>query len=167
MLDTINDNTSFLSKDLHISIDENVSIGDIKLIPQEIKEPTDLLTHELQKENLNKNIKGNKYTQLLRKSNFDRNSVNININITSNEQSKYYQKVNKILNENLYSDKILPRGRKPGGLDVSSVVGEKDYKDFLMKQDNANLNLSSENGLDSSFINVKTISESVMNLKEM
>ena len=165
LIDTINNNTSFLSKDSQISIDENVSIGDIKLIPQEIREPTNLFAHELQKENLNKNIKGNKYTQLLRKSNFDRNSVNININITSNEQSKYYQKVNRILNNNLYSDQVAPRGRKPGGLDVSSVVGEKDYQEFLMKQDNANVNLGSEKDLENSFI-VNTISESVMNLKE-
>ena len=43
---------------------------------------------------------------------------------------------------NLYSDTVLSRGRKPGELDVSSVVGEKNYKDFLIKQDNDNLNLS-------------------------
>ncbi len=122
----------------NLVIDENVSIVDIKLIPPEIKEPTNLFSQELQKKNLNKSIKGNKYTQLLRKSNFDRNSVNININIISNEQSKYYQKANKILIGNLYSETVLSRGRKPGELDVSSVVGEKNYKDFLIKQDNDN-----------------------------
>jgi len=51
---------------LHISIDQSVSIGDIDLIPQEIKEPVHLLNNELQKENLTKNIHGNKYTQLLK-----------------------------------------------------------------------------------------------------
>ena len=165
--DTIGENTSFLSKDLHLSIDENVSVGDINLIPNEIKEPVDLLSHELQKENLNKNIAGNKYIQLLRKSNFDRNQVNININITSKEQSKYYKKVNRILNNNLYSDKIESRGRKPGGLDVSNIQREKDYTNILMREE-INLNLSGEEEINNnSFINSNIVSESVMNLKEL
>ena len=164
-MDTINNNTSFLSKDLNLSIDQNVSIGDIELIPKEIKEPVDLLSHELQKENLNKNIIGNKYTQLLRKSNFDRNYVNININITSKDQAKYYQKVNRILNNNLYADKIESRGRKPGGLDVSHIQGEKDYGTVLMKQE-INLNLSEENDLSNSIINANNVSESVFNFRD-
>ena len=100
MLDNINDDTNFLNEDLKISIDENISKEDIKLIPQEIKEQINLISKEKKKKNLNKNIKGDKDIQLLRKSNFDRNSVKITINITSNEQSKYYQKVNKIFNGN-------------------------------------------------------------------
>ena len=165
---TINDNTSFLSKDLHISIDQSVSIGDIDLIPQEIKEPVNLLAHELQKDNLNKNIEGNKFIQLLRKSNFDRNTVNTNINLTSKEQSKYFRKVNKILNKNLYSDKVESRGRKPGGLDVSHIEREKDYENILMGQENMNLNLSADNDLNNSFINNQnTVSESILNLREM
>ena len=168
---TLNDNTSFLSKDLHISIDQSVSIGDIDLIPQEIKEPVDLLANELQKENLVKNIEGNKYIQLLRKSNFDRNSVNVNINLTSEEQSKYFRKVNKILNKNLYSDKIEARGRKPGGLDVSHIEREKDYGTVLMRQENANLNVSNNenNEEDDSFAanNENNISESAFNIREM
>ena len=75
----------------------------------------------------------NKFTQLLRRSTFDRNSVNTNINLTSNEQSKYFKKVNRILNHNLYSDKIEPRGRRPGGLDISHVESEKDYRNILTK----------------------------------
>jgi len=51
----------------------------------------------------------------------------------------------------LDSDTVLPRKRKPGGLDDSSVVGEKDDKIFLMKQE-----------LDNSFINVNIISESYL-----
>ena len=170
VFNTLNDNTSFLSKDSHISIDKSVSIGDIDLIPNEIKEPVDLLKNELQKENLTKNIQGSKYTQLLRKSNFDRNSVNININLTSNEQSKYFRKVNRILNKNLYSDKIESRGRKPGGLDVSHVEREKDYRAILMGQENANLNIGDENNdLEDSFEknNDYNISESVFNFREM
>ena len=164
IMNTINSNTSFLSKASHLSIDQNVSIGDIALIPQEIKEPADLFTHELQKENLEKNIKGNKYTRLLRKSTFDRNFVNINLNITSQGQSKFYRDVNRTLNNNLYSDKIVPRGRKPGGLDVSHIEREKDYGEILMKAE-ANLNNLSEsnNDINISINNANNISESVEN----
>ena len=164
-MSTINDHPSFLSKDLHISIDQSVSLGDIELIPQEINDPINLLSQELQKENLHKNIQGNRYTQLLRKANFDRNSVNTNINLTSKEQSNYFRKVNKILNSNLYSDKVEARGRQPGGLDVSHVEREKDYGNVLMRQDNVNLDLSADNNeIDNSFLNnVNNVSESVVN----
>ena len=145
---TLNDSNSFLSKDLHISIDQSVSLGDINLIPQEIKEPINLFSHELQKRNLSKNLELNKFTQLLRRSTFDRNSVNTNINLTSNEQSKYFKKVNRILNHNLYSDKIEPRGRRPGGLDISHVESEKDYCNILTKGNAGDLDLSSENDLN-------------------
>ena len=164
-MSTINDHPSFLSKDLHISIDQSVSLGDIELIPQEINDPVNLLSQELQKENLKKNIQGNRYIQLLRKANFDRNSVNTNINLTSKEQSNYFRKVNKILNSNLYSDKVEARGRQPGGLDVSHVEREKDYGNVLMRQDNVNLDLSADNNeIDNSFLNnVNNVSESVVN----
>ena len=164
-MSTINDHPSFLSKDLHISIDQSVSLGDIELIPQEINDPINLLSQELQKENLHKNIQGNRYTQLLRKANFDRNSVNTNINLTSKEQSNYFRKVNKILNSNLYSDKVEARGRQPGGLDVSHVEREKDYGNVLIRQDNVNLDLSADNNeIDNSFLNnVNNVSESVVN----
>ena len=147
---TLNNSNSFLSKDVQISIDENVSLGDINLIPQEIKEPVNLFSHELQKRNLNKNLEGNKFTQLLRKSIFDRNSVNTNINLTSNEQAKYFKRVNKLLNKNLYSDKIEPRGRNPGGLDVSHVETGKDYCAILNTENAGDLNLSSDNDLNNS-----------------
>ena len=162
-MNTINSNTSFLSKASHISIDQNVSVGDIDLIPQEIKEPVDLFTHELQKGNLDKNIKGNKYTQLLRKSTFDRNFVNINLNITSQGQSKFYRNVNRVLNNNLYSDKIVPRGRKAGGLDVSHIEREKNYGEILTKAE-PNLILSESNDINISINNPNNISESVENI---
>jgi hypothetical protein len=71
------------------------------------------------------------------------------------------------LNNNLYSDKVEPRGRKPGGLDVSHIEEKKDYGTVLMKADNANINSSEENGLDSSFMNTNNISESALNFRDM
>ena len=41
---------------------------------------------------------------MIRNSVFDRNSVNTNINLTSKEQTKYFKKMNKKLNKNLYVD---------------------------------------------------------------
>ena len=162
IINNVNTNSSFLSNASHISLKE-VSIGDIDIIPQEIKEPVDFFTHELQKGNLDKNIKGNKFTRSLRQSTFNMDSININLNITSQEQSKFYKKVNKILNDNLYSDKIIPRGRKAGGLDVSHIEREKNYGDILMKAE-VKLNLSESNDINISAINANNISESVENV---
>ena len=126
---------SLLSKDSHISIDQNVSINDINLIPQELKENTNFLIQSMTSENLSKNLKGNKYIQLIRRSIFDRASVNTNLDLTSKEQSKYFRKMNNVLNKNLYSDNIEPRGRKPGGLDKSHIASEKDYEVYLRDQE--------------------------------
>ena len=124
-------NNSLISKDSHLSIDQNVSMNDINLIPAELKENVNFFGHTMKAENLNKNLEQNKYTQLIRRSIFDRTSVNTNIDLTSKEQSKYFRKMNNALNKNLYPDNIEPRGRKPGGLDVSHIASEKDYGDYL------------------------------------
>ena len=130
----LNDN-SLLSQDSHISIDQNISMNDINLIPNEIKEQINFFGHTMSQSNFGKNLELNKYTQLIRKSIFDRASVNTNIDLTSKEQSKYFRKMNNVLNKNLYSDNIEPRGRKPGGLDVSHIASEKNYEDFLKAEE--------------------------------
>ena len=129
--ENIGNNNSLLSKDSHLSIDQNVSMNDINLIPAELKENVNFFGHTMNAENLNKNLEQNKYTQLIRRSIFDRASVNTNIDLTSKQQSKYFRKMNNALNKNLYSDNIEPRGRKPGGLDVSHIASEKNYGDYL------------------------------------
>ena len=50
----INEPVELISSEQTLIPTNNVSIGDIKLIPQEIKEPVSLFSHELQKENLNR-----------------------------------------------------------------------------------------------------------------
>ena len=138
-------NVSFLSKDSYISIDQNVSMNDIKLIPKEIKENINFYSESMSAQNLPKNLEGNKYIQLIRRSIFDRSSVNTNIDLTSKEQSRYYKKMNKILNRNLYSDKNQPRGRKPGDLNVSYLASEKNYENYLIGEEILEENMNDEN----------------------
>ena len=146
--ENIGDN-SFLSKDSHISIDQNVSMNDINLIPQELKEKVNIFGHTMNQENLNKNLEENKYTQLIRRSIFDRKSVNTNIDLTSKEQSKYFKRMNNILNKNLYSNNIEPRGRKPGELDVSHIASEKNYEDYLKEEEELEENIfESQNNMN-------------------
>ena len=130
----LNEN-SLLSQDSRISIDQNVSMNDINLIPKEIKEQINFFGHTMSQSNFGKNLELNKYTQLIRRSIFDRASVNTNIDLTSKEQSKYFRKMNNVLNKNLYSDNIEPRGRKPGDLDVSHIASEKNYEEYLKAEE--------------------------------
>jgi len=128
-------NISFLSRDSNLSMDKNISLDDINILPNEIKEMNIFVSTATTKETIKKNLESNKLTQLLRSSVFDRNAVNTNINLTSNEQTNYYESVNKQLNNNLYVDLREPRKRKADALDVSCVKEEKDYDEFLEKQD--------------------------------
>ena len=138
-----NANISFLSRDSHISIDQNVSMKDINLIPKEIKEETNLFAHTMNAQNLSKNLKGNKFIELIRSSIFDRKAVNTNIDLTSKEQSRYFRTMNKKLNKNLYVDKNEPRGRKPGDLDVSHIASEKNYEGYLRGEEEMEQNFKS------------------------
>ena len=142
------DNNSILSKDSHISIDQNISMNDINLIPQEIVDNSKLISNCVSAENFRKNLQENKYTQLIRRSIFDRAAVNTNINLTSKEQSKYYKKMNRNLNNNLFTDKNEPRGRKPTNLDVSHIASQQDYDDYLKGEEDFDLNIFLMNSLD-------------------
>ena len=124
------------------------------------------------KENIKKNLESNKLTQLMRSLVFDTNSINININLTSNEQTKYYETVNDDLNRNLYVDLCEPRRRKNVDLDVSCVKADRDYGQYLEHQDekieifnkndndeknNDNFQIEEKVNLENEKINLKTI----------
>ena len=129
------DEISFLSSDSNISLDKNnISLDDIELLPKDLKEMTIFVNNTTTKESIKKNLKLNKLTQLLRNSNFDKNSVNTNINLTYNEQSNYYKKINKNLNKNLFVDLTNPRNRKNTKLNISTIRSDKDYDEFLENQ---------------------------------
>ena len=127
-------NISFLSRDSNLTMDKNISLDDINILPNEIKEMNIFVSTATTKETIKKNLESNKLTQLLRSSVFDRNAVNTNINLTSNEQTNYYESVNKNLNNNLYVDLREPRKRKVNSLDVSCTKEERNYDEFLENQ---------------------------------
>ncbi len=133
--DKYQNNISFLSRDSDLTIDKNVSLDDIKLLPNEMKEMNIFVSTATTKETIKKNLNSNKLTQLMRSSVFDRNAVNTNINLTSKEQTDYYKLVNKNLNKNLYADLCQPRGRKNVDLDVSYVRENKNFGDILENKD--------------------------------
>ena len=125
-------NVSFLSSDSNLSLDKNnISMDDINLLPKDLKEMTIFVNSTTTKESIKKNMRLNKITKILRNSNFDKNTVNTNINLTSNEQSNYYKKVNRKLNKNLCIDLTNPRNRKNNKLDVSTIRDKRDYDKFL------------------------------------
>ena len=156
-----NNNNSILSKDSHISIDQNVSINDINLIPQEIVDNSRFISNYITAENFKKNLKENKYTQLIRQSIFDRTAVNTNIDLTSKQQSKYYKKMNKNLNDNLYADKNEPRGRKPTNLDVSHIASEQNYDDYLKGEENLEQDIFILDSLDDEINEVKEVEKEI------
>lgn len=165
-------NISFLSRDSNLTIDKNISLDDINILPNEIKEMNIFVSTATTKETIKKNLESNKLTQLLRSSVFDRNAVNTNINLTSNEQTNYYESVNQNLNKNLYVDLREPRKRKADALDVSCVKEERDYNKYLEHQEenievfkqkeneenkSDNFQLDEIKNLQSERVNLKTI----------
>ena len=136
--DKYQNNISFLSRDSNLTIDNNVSLDDINLLPHEMKEINIFVSTATTKETIKKNLESNKLTQLMRSSVFDRNAVNTNINLTSKEQTDYFKLVNRNLNKNLYTDLCQPRGRKHIDLNVSCVREKRDYGSIL---DNHNENI--------------------------
>ena len=128
-------NISFLSRDSNLSMDKDISLDDIKFLPNEIKEMKIFVSTATTKETIKKNLETNKITSLMRSSVFDRNAVNTNINLTSNEQTNNYKNVNQSLNDNLFVDLREPRRRKNIDLDVSHVREERDYDKILEHKD--------------------------------
>ena len=128
-------NISFLSRDSNLSMDKDISLDDIKFLPNEIREMKIFVSTATTKETIKKNLETNKITSLMRSSVFDRNAVNTNINLTSNEQTNYYKNTNQSLNDNLYVDLREPRRRKNIDLDVSHVREERDYDKILEHKD--------------------------------
>ena len=129
--DKYQNDISFLSRDSNLTMDKNISLDDINILPKEMKEINLFVSTATTKETIKKNLESNKLTQLMRKSFFDRNAVNTNINLTSKEQTKYYKLVNKNLNKSLFVDIREPRRRKANDLDISCIREKRDYGQYL------------------------------------
>ena len=130
-----NQEKNSLSDDSYLSINGNISINDIDLIPEELKENKIMTLNPFESDNKNKLIKSNKITRMIRESIFDRTSVNTNIELTTEQQSKYLKKINNNLNKVLFPDNRDPRGRKKDDLDKSHIISSNNYEQILQNND--------------------------------
>ena len=61
---------------------------------------------------------------MIRDSVFDRTSINTNIELTTEEQSKFLKTINDNLNKYLYPENKEPRKRKNDEVDKSHIITE-------------------------------------------
>ena len=104
--------------------------------------PNEYLLHE----NLKRNLDSNKLTQIIRAEVFDRESVNRNVTLTTKEMKKYYEEINKKLDEQLYVNKKKIRIRdNKANCNVSGIKIYSNYNKNLKPIRRDEENESSEN----------------------
>ena len=115
-----------------ISFYDDVSLDDIKLLPDELNNKKIYKVDYFQNENIRKNLELNKLTKLIRCSFFDRESVNTDINLTTKQQSNHFKKMNRKLNNLLFVDMKKIRGRfKNDDVNVSYVAEKRNYDKYV------------------------------------
>ena len=124
-----------LSTDSYLSDNGNLSINDIELIPGELKDHNIMMLNPNESSNKNNLIKYNKITRMIRESIFDRTAVNTNIELTTEQQSKFLKLINNNLNKCLFPDNRKPRGRKNDNLDKSHILSDNNYEQILRTND--------------------------------
>ena len=130
---TINkdDSLHFLSEESYLSRNGSISVEDIKLLPKLLSEKKIYGNEYLLHENIKKNMDSNKLTQKIRAEVFVRESVNTNINLTTQELKKYYEETNKLLDEQLYVNKKKIRIRNENNCNVSGMIKEINYNKIV------------------------------------
>ena len=119
-----------------ISFYDDLSLDDINILPSEIGINKVFRSDFFQNENIKKNLDLNKLTQKIRSSFFDRQAVNTDINLTTKEQSKHFDDMNRRLNKLLFVDTKKIRGRfRKDDLNVSSVATYKNYDKLLKNKE--------------------------------
>ena len=150
----------FLSEDSYLSRNDKLSIEDIELLPKKLYEKEIYQNEYLIHENIKKNLDSNKLTQKIRAEVFDRESINTNINLTTNELKKFYEEANKKLDELLYVNKKKIRIRKNINLNISGIIKEKNYNKNFKVFDNSEKELNNfqiEEIIDNNNINKNEI----------
>ena len=162
-----NEESSLLSSDSYLSLDGNLSINEIDLIPQEIKENKFIIMmNSNENENKAKRLKSNKITQMIRDSIFDRTAINTNIDLTTKEQSKFLKKINNNLNKCLYPDNNEPRGRKNNKLDKSHIPSDINYEQFLQNVENYDNIIFDEDLDDLKLNNIEIVNNNIINRRQ-
>ena len=155
---------NFLSEESFLSRNNSISVDDIDLLSGNIREKEIYKNEYVLRENLKKNLDSNKLTQNIRAEVFDRETVNINVNLTTNELKKYYEEVNKKLDEQLYVNKKSIRIRDYNtNCNMSRIIKYNDYNKNLksIRRDNENENSDdseeeAEKNNNMKVINIKT-----------
>ena len=86
---------NFLSEESFLSRNNSISVDDIDLLSGNIREKEIYKNEYVLRENLKKNLDSNKLTQNIRAEVFDRETVNINVNLTTNELKNIMKKLIK------------------------------------------------------------------------
>ena len=147
-IDFMDNNLKFLSEDSFLSRNGDVSMEDIDILPQSITMKKIYENEYLNHENIKKNIGANKLTRKIRAEVFDRESINTNIHLTTNELKKYYEEANKQLDELLYSNKRKIRIRNDSNLNLSGIIKNKNYNKILKTIENNEEELNNKNKLE-------------------
>ena len=137
-------NLHFLSEDSFLSRNHNVSLEDIDILPNNLIEKKIYENEYIIRENIKKNLDSNKLTQKIRAEVFDRESINTNNHLTTNELKKFYEESNKKLDEQLYANKKKIRIRKNEDLNVSGIIKEKNYNKILKVREKNEQELNNE-----------------------
>ena len=121
----------FLSEDSYLSRNNNTSVEDIDLLPEEINENRIYENEFLIHDNINKNLESNKFIKKIREEVFDRESINTNIHLKTNELKNFYERANKKLDELLYVNKRKIRIRKESNLNVSGIKKDSNFNKII------------------------------------
>lgn len=101
-----------------ISFQNELSLDDINLLPKEIYNKKIYKLDYLQNDSIRNNVKLSKLVELIRTSFFARETINTNINLTTTQQSDYYKRMNRRLNDLLVVDIKKVRGRNVNNKDL-------------------------------------------------
>ena len=134
-----NENSLFVDNSLHfldeesfLSRNDTFSVDDIDLLPNKFYENKIYHNDYLLHENLKRNLDSNKLTQKIRAEVFDRQSVNTNVNLKNKELKKYYEEINKKLDEQLYVNKKKIRIRDDKtNCNLSGIIKYSNYNNNL------------------------------------
>ena len=152
---------NLLNSEPSLSRNDDLSINEMGIIPQEIKDNKIVMLNRKTSENSFKTLKSNKITQKIREFTFDRRAINTNIELTTKEQSKFLKMMNKKLNQYLFSDNFEPRGRNNDELDKSHIINGNNYDRILQDSDYLEENIlfdtESKNQISNNILNIKKI----------
>ena len=121
----------FLSEDSYLSRNGSISVKDNDILPNDITQKKIYQNEYLVHENINKNLYSNKLTKMIRAEIFDRQSINTNTNLKTNDLKLFYEKVNNKLDEQLYVNRRKIRLREEKNLNVSGCMNDQNYNKNL------------------------------------